>query len=286
MTIIEAVVLGVVQGLTEFLPISSSGHLVLVQKLFGMETGSVALELLMHLGTLVVVCGFYFRELWEMVCHPWKSNLKWLVLATMPAVILRLLYTDLFVKLLSGTAGSELFARIRDGISSFMDNAFSGGFLGWAFLLTGTFLLLGEWLSGRRGKRHKRLRGRDAIAMGLMQAVAVLPGVSRSGSTIAGGRAMGLSGRKTADFAFLMSVPTILGAVVMDSGDISAELFSGTLPLLPVIVGVATSMVFGAIAIGWMRKAVRRAGMRYFAAYVYCIGLLVLVDQYVTHLFF
>ncbi|MBQ3223315.1 MAG: undecaprenyl-diphosphate phosphatase [Clostridia bacterium] len=286
MNVLQAVVLGAVQGLAEFLPVSSSGHLVLVQKIFGMETGSITLEVLMHLGTLIAVFAVYWREIWNMICHPWKSDLKWLVVATIPAVVVRLLYTDLFVKIFEGTAVEGIFAAIRDGLGGFIDTAFAGGFLGWAFLLTSGILMLGEYLSRKAMKRHRNVRGADAIVMGLMQAVAVLPGVSRSGSTIAGGRARGLSGKKTADFAFMMSIPAILGAVVMDGKDILTGEIAEALPVMPMIVGVLTSMVFGFIAIRFMIAAVKKGGMRHFAVYTFCLGLLVLVDQYITHIFF
>lgn len=286
MTILQAVVLGIVQGLAEFLPISSSGHLVLVQKLFGMETGSITLEVLMHLGTLVAVLVVYWKEIWNMLCHPWKSDLKWLVVATVPAVVVRLLYTDLFVILFAGTGAEAAFTVIRDRLGNFIDTAFAGGFLGWAFLLTSVLLLLGEWLSRRRAKRHSQVRGVDAVVMGVMQAVAVLPGVSRSGSTMAGGRAAGLSGKAAADFAFLMSIPTILGAVVMDGKDILTGEIAEALPVVPMLVGVLTSMVFGFIAIRFMISAIKKSGMRWFAVYTFCLGLLVLVDQYILHIFF
>ncbi|MDO4740367.1 MAG: undecaprenyl-diphosphate phosphatase [Eubacteriales bacterium] len=286
MTVLQSIVLGAVQGLAEFLPVSSSGHLVLVQKIFGMETGSITLEVLLHLGTLFAVFAVYWREIWHMICHPWKSDLKWLVVATIPAVFMRLLYTDLFVALFSGTGAEPFFAAVRDGLGGFIDTAFEGGFLGWAFLLTSGVLMLGEWLLGRADRKHRNVRGADAVAMGLMQAVAVLPGVSRSGSTIAGGRAMGLNGKKTADFAFLMSIPVILGAVVMDGKDILTGEVAEALPIVPLIVGVLTSAVVGFFAIRFMIAAVKKSGMKWFAVYTFCLGLLVLVDQYITHIFF
>lgn len=286
MNILQSLILGAVQGLAEFLPISSSGHLVLLQKILGMETGSITLEVLMHLGTLAAVIVVYWRELWNMVCHPIRSDLKWLVVATIPAVLVRLLYTDLFVKLLGGTPLEATFASIRDGLGGFIDTAFAGGFLGWAFLLTSVFLLAGEWLANRLEKRHKHLKGRDAVVMGLMQAVAVLPGISRSGSTIAGGRASGLSGKKTADFAFMMSIPAILGAVVMDGKDILTGEIAESISALPLLVGVVTAGVFGFIAIRFMLRVIRKVGMKYFAAYTGALGVLVLIDQYLTHIFF
>jgi len=186
----------------------------------------------------------------------------------------------------AGTGAEGVFTAIRDGLGGFIDTAFAGGFLGWAFLLTSGVLMLGEWLSARAMKRHKSVRGLDAVVMGLMQAVAVLPGVSRSGSTIAGGRAMGLNGKKTADFAFLMSIPAILGAVVMDGKDILTGEIAEALPVVPMIVGVLVSMVFGFIAIRFMIAAVKKSGMKWFAVYTFVLGVLVLVDQYILHIFF
>jgi undecaprenyl-diphosphatase len=195
MSIMQAFWLGLVQGLTEFLPISSSGHLDLVQKLFGFSADNfLTLAVLLHTGTLIAVVAVYWKRLWTMILdlfkNPLKSEIWLLVVATVPAVLAALLF-------------------------DFDDAAFSGQFLGFAFLITTLILWLADLISGV-SFQTKEVKWHNAVVMGIMQAVAILPGVSRSGSTISGGIATGLSRKRSADFAFLMSVPAILGAIVLE----------------------------------------------------------------------
>ena len=162
MNAIQGLILGIVQGLTEFLPISSSGHLLVLQKIFGIDTdGQLLLNILLHLGTLVAVFAVYWRRIWNMLMHPIQSDLKWLVVATIPAVIAALVVD--------------------------FDAAFEGQFIIWSFYLTSIVLIAGDVIGKwrRRNHRvHKRVGVKDALTMGVMQAVAILPGLSRSGSTI------------------------------------------------------------------------------------------------------
>ena len=164
MNALHALILGAVQGLTEFLPISSSGHLLVLQKIFGIgDAGENVLlfNILLHMGTLVAVFAVYWRRIWDMLCHPIQSELKYLVVATIPAVLAALLID--------------------------FDDAFEGKFIIWSFYLTSAVLIagdvIGQWRRRNR-KVHKKMRVGDAAAMGVMQAVAILPGLSRSGSTI------------------------------------------------------------------------------------------------------
>lgn len=260
MDLLQVFWLGLVQGLTEFLPVSSSGHLVLLQRIFGIASTSITLEVLMHVGTLLAVIAVYWRKLLDMVLHPIKSDLKWLVLATVPAVVAALVFK--------------------------FDDAFSGQYLGFSFLITTLILWLADLVAGVSFET-KQVKWYNAVVMGIMQAVAILPGVSRSGSTISGGIATGLSRKRSADFAFLMSVPAILGSIVLDAKNIfspgALEAAGGGLALA---VGVVASAVFGFIAITGMLKLVRRVRLPWFGLYTGILGVLVLLDQYVFHLYF
>lgn len=273
--IIQAVILGVIQGLTEFLPVSSSGHLMLVQRIFGVAEPSLTMTILLHLGTLVAVFVVFWRDWWAMLKNPFKNHVFWmLVLATLPTIPVALLLKDV------------------------VDGPLSGLLLGICFLVTGLLLTLAEWFSSRRRPvgRHSRrsqlvsvesVTPKQALSMGAMQAVAILPGVSRSGSTIVGGLFAGLPRTTAAKFSFMMSAPAILGSLILELKDIvtgEARIF--TEGWLAPMIGVVVSGIVGYLAIRWMLKLLNRVSLRVFAVYVGILGVLVLLDTTVFHLFF
>ena len=263
MNILQAFILGAVQGLTEFLPISSSGHLLIIEKLMGIssESGSLlTLNILLHFGTLVAVFAVYWKRIWNMICHPIRSELKWLVVATIPAVVAALVVN--------------------------FDDAFEGKFIIWSFYLTSVVLVAGTAMNKWRRRNHslhKSIRWSDAVAMGIMQAVAILPGLSRSGSTISGGVASGLSRKRAADFAFLMSIPAILGSAVLDLKDVLFDGMGGSIELIPTLVGVLAAAGFGLIAIKGFLALIRKVSMNVFAAYTFLLGTVLLLNKYVFH---
>ena len=261
MDMMQAFWLGLVQGLTEFLPVSSSGHLLLLQKFFGIANDSLTFEVLLHAGTLVAVIAVFWRRILNMICHPLKSELLMLVVATIPAVIAALLID--------------------------FGEAFSGEFLGFSFLITTLILWLSDLVGGLAPKQT-RVSWVNASVMGVMQAVAILPGVSRSGSTIAGGVATGLSRKRAADFAFLMSIPAILGSIVLEGKNLLSgavvESLGGS--WTPILIGVLTAAVSGFVAIKLMLSLVRRVRLTWFGLYTGVLGVLILLDQYLFHFFF
>ena len=262
MTVMQAFWLGLVQGLSEFLPISSSGHLVLLQRIFGIAEPSITFSILLHVGTLVAVVTIYWKRILNMILHPVKSELPLLALATVPAVIAALIFD--------------------------FDDAFNGEYLGFSFLITTLILWLADLVSGV-SYPTKSVKWHNALVMGVMQAVAILPGISRSGSTIAGGISTGLSRKRAADFAFLMLLPAILGAIVLDLIESGAAIFSANSAMggaLPMVVGVLTAAIFGYIAIKAMLTLVRRVRMTWFGVYTGLLGILVLLDQYIFHFYF
>lgn len=263
LSIFQAVMMGLTQGLAEFLPISSSGHLMLMQKLLGIPSTGLLLEVLLHVGTLVAVFVVYFKLFWNMLRHPIRSLLPELIVATIPAVIATLLLGDFF------------------------DAAFEGKFLGFSFLITSAVLVISDVIS-KRVVTHDRLTWKDTIVMGLMQAFAILPGVSRSGSTIAGGVASGLKRKKAADFSFMMSAPAILGSLVMSLKDLitGESIDPASINWTSTLLAMLVAAVSGFIAIKFMLKIIRRCPMRYFAIYTGILGIYVLIDQYFLHLLF
>ena len=269
----QAFMLGLVQGLAEFLPISSSGHTTLLQMLFGIDEAPEILNVLLHLGTLLVVVVVYRERIWNMIRHPFKSELKWLILATIPTVIAAV--------------------TIKDWLeTTFGDSRY----LGYCFLFTSFILLLGEGANRLRAKKHKPVRWYDALMMGCMQVLAIVPGVSRSGSTISGGMMTGLSRKRAVDFSFLMSIPAILGSAVLGIKEIwdmaeaanvgfgaqlstLVEQLGGAMPLL---IGVVTAAVSGFLAIKLMLYIVRQIGLRWFAVYTFLLGIFLIARQVLT----
>ena len=270
MTNFQAFLLGLVQGLAEFLPVSSSGHTTLLQMLFGIGEAPEILNVLLHLGTLLVVLVVYRKRILNMIRHPFKSELKWLNLATLPTVAAALTIKD------------KLEAAFGDV-----------QYLGYCFIFTSFIMLVGEAVNRLRTRKHKPVRWYDALVMGCMQVLAILPGVSRSGSTISGGMITGLSRKRAVDFSFLMSIPAILGSAVLGAKDIydmaeaanvgfGAQLgalvqqMGGALPL---VIGVATAAVSGFLAIKLMLYIVRQIGLRWFAVYTFLLGAFLIARQ-------
>lgn len=260
MTIWIALLLGIVQGLCEFLPISSSGHLVLLHNLFGIEEGALFFTIMLHVGTLIAVFIVYYREIANMIRHPIQKQVGMLLLALAPTVVLALLFKDFF------------------------QDAYTGRWLGLGFLLTALILFLTERAPGGK-KDMKSMHVLDALSVGLMQGVAILPGISRSGSTIAGGVFRGMDRKAAADFSFLLSIPSILGSVVFEIPDVLREGLGG-IQWPHILVGMAAAALSGYFAIRVMLKIVTKKRLAPFAIYVGVLGALILIDQFVTNLFF
>ena len=264
MGILQAAILGVIQGLAEFIPISSSGHLELARRLMGlMENDQVMtlLTVLLHAGTLLAVIVVFWPDWLEVLKKGVvASRLFWLlVLASLPALLAKL------------------------GLK-FLGWEENKGFLGVAFLITGVFLALVERI-GHRGKHVKTCRKiapRHAVAMGCMQALAMLPGISRSGSTILGGVASGLDKKTAVKFSFMMSAPAILGSMLVEGKDAMETGAFGFLGenLIPIAVGVALAAIVGYLTVHFMLRLITRISFRWFALYLFMLGAAVVILQW------
>ncbi|MDO4564413.1 MAG: undecaprenyl-diphosphate phosphatase [Clostridia bacterium] len=264
MTIWLALLLGVIQGLCEFLPVSSSGHLLMLQTIFGIESQEGQLfSVMLHFATLIAVCVVYRKLLWNLIRHPFQKTVAYLILATIPTVVFTLIMKKV-----------EPFA-------SFFADAEAGSFLGVGFLLTGALLLLSDAMMKRAHKRGlKSMRTRDALIIGGMQCLGVFPGVSRSGSTITGALISGLNRKSAADFSFLISIPAILGATVLEAYDtVKAGIQLATSDILYMAVGMIAAGVTGYFAIRFMIKLITRKRLWGFAVYVAVLGALVIAFQ-------
>lgn len=266
MTIWIALLLGIVQGLCEFLPVSSSGHLLLLQSLVGInpDQGGAFFTVMLHVATLVSVCIVYRKKLLELIKHPFQKTVLYLIVATLPTVAVALLLKKV-----------EPFA-------SFYVIANEGSFLGGCFLITAAMLLLSDFAAGG-GDEFKRpldkMKLGDSLIIGFMQAIAVLPGVSRSGLTITGAEFASLDKKAAADFSFLMSIPAILGGAVLEAKDaVEAGSIGVSIPCL--LVGMLAAGVTGYFAVNWMLKIIKTKKLWPFALYTGVLGIIVIILQF------
>jgi undecaprenyl-diphosphatase len=271
--------LGIVQGLAEFLPISSSGHLAILQHFFKIDSEKVLpFAVLLHVGTLISLVAVYYKDLWDLIkelgamckdivqgrgprlyANTTRKLGFLIIIATFPTAVIGLLFNDLFNNMYSSMLA-----------------------VGICLIITGTLL----WIAEKTVKQGKEIRGmriRDAFLIGVFQGIAIAPGISRSGSTIVGGLFSGLSRELTVRFAFLISVPSILGAVILEGPSAFADGFSKEL-VLPILIGVVTAAIFGFLAIKTMIRLVSGKRLTVFSWYTWIIGAALLVYVLVTEL--
>jgi undecaprenyl-diphosphatase len=255
LTKLEAFILGMIQGLTEFLPISSTGHLYLGRNLFGLQEAGLMLDTMLHLGTLLAVFVFYKEELLNIIKNPFSKLTYLLIVGTIPAVVIGLVFKDFF-----------------DEISK------TGVTIGWEFLITGLFLWFADSIKNGY-KKMDQISYKDALIIGTFQAAAIFPAVSRSGLTIVAALWRKLDRETAAYFSFLLSTPAIAGAVVLQFFD----LFSGQgeeITLSALLVGVVSSALFGYVAVRWMVNYLKKHSLKPFAVYVWVLGFIVLFIQF------
>ncbi|MDR2940175.1 MAG: undecaprenyl-diphosphate phosphatase [Clostridiales bacterium] len=255
MSVLEAVILGIIQGFSEFLPISSSGHLVLFQKLFGITESSMAFDILLHVATLIPVIIVYRDIISGLIKKPFQKLTYLLVAGTIPAVI---------VALIGG---------------GFIDSLFqTGGSLAIGFIITGFLLMATDNIKGGY-KKQEGITYVDAILVGCIQAVATVPAISRSGSTIFGSVTRKLDRATAAKFSFLLSIPAIAGATVLELKKFIAGGETFAIDMLPMVFGFISAMLSGYLAINFMLKLIMDAKLKYFAYYVWLIALFIIIGQ-------
>lgn len=264
----QALVLGIVQGATEFLPVSSSAHLLIIPPLLGWPEATLTFDVVVHLATALAVL-IYFRDDWFSLFRgalegirtarvPWANRegrlLTWIVLASIPAAVAGLAFEARFEAALGRGPGG--LAR---------DSALQ-------LLITGVLLVAAEWLTVRREGAAEGLSLPQAMWVGVAQAIALVPGISRSGATIAGGLAVGLSRAEATRFSFLLAAPIILGASGVKFVKFAATAHPAS-ELIALGAGFVASFVVGYLSIRWLLDYVKRAPLYVFAAYTWIFGL-------------
>ncbi len=277
MDIIQGIIIGIVQGLTEFLPVRSSAHLVFIQNILGVES-SLAFDTFLHLGTLIAVLWFFRYDIYKMLKSWWLSigdilqrrfkegfredpykRLAWyVILATIPVGIVGVLFEDS------------------------IDALFAGALYVPAFFLfvTGTILYLSQRMTSGE-INYDTITKKEALFMGLGQACAILPGLSRSGTTIAAGLTIGLDKEFAAKFSFILSIPAIMGAFVLQLKDIGTAMDAN---FLPVFLGFVASIVAGYLAIKWMLDLIQNKSLDIFSYYCWAVAIIVFVGS-IAHIF-
>lgn len=254
MSKLEAIILGFIQGLTEFLPISSTGHLYLGRHLFGLDEAGLFLDTMLHVGTLLAVLVVYKHELLHIIKNPFGKLSKLLIIGTIPAVIVGFLFSGLFESI------------SKTGIT-----------IGWEFLFTGFILWIADGIRSGAKKMESITYG-DALFIGSFQAAAIFPAISRSGLTIAAGLFRKLDRETAAYFSFLLSIPAITGGIVLQFG----EMLSGrteAISLGSLFVATLSSALFGYMAVVWMINFLKRRSLKIFAVYVWILGFAILILQ-------
>lgn len=272
MSYISAIILGLVQGVAEFLPISSSGHLSLFQHFFQLtdvEHDHMFFDVLLHLGTLVAVFFAYRRDIAELLREFFcMVHLRKLPQGQTPDIPAR----RMILMIIVATLPLLLVFPIKDRVELLYQNTF---FIAFALVLTGTLL----FVSDRMPRGHKTAGTAtmgDAILVGLAQAVAVVPGLSRSGTTISAGMARGFDRTYAVKFSFLMSIPAVLGANILSIVDaVKAGIDTSLLPMY--LVGVLVAMVSGYASISLLRFIARKGRFGGFAYYCWGAGLVTLI---------
>lgn len=244
MNLFFAIFLGIIQGLTEFLPVSSSGHLVLFQKLIpGFSQPGILFDVILHFGTLAAVL-YFFRKV---IVSLSQKYIIFLIVGTIPAVVAGLIFREQF---------ELMFLQAN--------------YLGLEFIITGIINIIVDYPQ----KKKSELKMNNSFWVGVAQAIAIIPGISRSGATIFAAVRQGIDRKKAAEFSFILSVPAILGANILELKSHGFESVGNLLPIY--FIGFLAAFITGFLSIGIVIKLLERSKFKYFGYYCLVLGLLVI----------
>lgn len=254
--IIKSLILGVIQGFTEFLPISSTGHLVLGRKFMGLTEAGLFLDTLLHFGTLIAVLAVFWDDVVSIIKKPFSKLGLLIIVGTIPTAFIGLTFEDYF-----------------EQISK------TGTTIGIEFIATGFILWYADRLKNKGNKGIENITYKDALWIGTLQGAAILPAISRSGLTIAGSLMRGIEKQTAARFSFLLSLPAILGACLLQGKKVMEHQVE-TIGLAALLLGTIAAAISGYIAVKWMLKILNKGSLKLFAAYVWILGSIVIILQY------
>ncbi|MCI6721774.1 undecaprenyl-diphosphate phosphatase [Treponema porcinum] len=279
MTVIQGILLGILQGIAEFLPISSSGHLAVVQKLFGLEEVPLLFDIMLHLATLLAVVLYFRKKIWTLLCvfgrliarrpAPKAVNKDDLLCGTEARgrmTILAVIITTVVTGAI-GVFTSKLIPDMPVKVTC-------AGFIVTAILLVVSSIIERRNSGAVKNSAEKNdgIKWYQAIVIGVMQGIGTLPGISRSGSTIAGSQLCGVNRAAAGEYSFIVSIPAILGAFLLELKDF-AEVGS-TVGAAPVIAGCVAAFAWGYISLAVLMKIIRKGKLEWFACYLIPAGIL------------
>jgi len=253
--VVKALILGIIQGFTEFLPISSTGHLVLGRKFLGLADAGLFLDTLLHFGTLIAVIAVFWDDVIGLLKKPFSRLGLLIIVGTIPTAVIGLAFEDYF-----------------EEISK------TGSTIGVEFLITGGILWYADRMKRNGRKGIEEVTFKDAFLIGTLQGAAILPAISRSGLTIAGSLFRGIEKQTAARFSFLLSLPAILGACLLQGKKVM-EHQAESISLLALLVGTFTAAICGYIAVKWMLRILNKGSLKIFAVYVIILGVIVIILQ-------
>lgn len=259
MSIIQAFILGILQGLTEFLPVSSSGHLTLFENIFGLESGGLFFNVILHFATLIAVVIIFWKDVVGIIKNPFGKESVNIIIASIPTFI------------------SALLVRI------FIDEYLLSVFIGYGFLITSVILLL-TILTTKKEKLLININKKQAFTIGVVQGLAVFPGISRSGSTICAGLMLGVKREECAKFSFLISLPVILGGTIFETIEGVKNGF-GEVNAITCIIGFISAFIVALFTIKLMMRVVKNGNLWGFSIYMFLLSIFILLNQYVLCLF-
>ncbi len=268
MSFLTAILLGILQGLTEFIPVSSSGHLVLTQYFFGIgDNGNILFELFMHLGTLLAVLVFFRNILWDLTksIFSWKNSMNREIHRQNRCLVLYLA--------ISTFATGVVYYFFGDTFKAVYDNA---GLVAGLLLATGGLIMVSDYLADR-GIPASNMGFWRAILIGLGQGIAILPGISRSGTTITASLATGMKRKDAAQFSFLLSIPAILAA---NLSELKAFAQLDVKLMHSYLAGFAFAFITGYIVIAFLIRLIQSNRLKYFAVYCWLVGTISLLVIY------
>ena len=271
MSIFQGIVLGVLQGVAEFLPISSSGHLIVAQNLFGLEEVPLLFDVFLHVATLLAVVLYFRKKIWELICSfarifvPVKNpSVAQLEKKSEDTKYIDAIILATFVTGVLGVFSSKVISEISV-------KAVCAGFVVTALLLIFSSLLEKKH-SASSESSLKSPSWKQSLAIGFAQGIGTLPGISRSGSTIAGALFCGVKRDVAGEFSFIVSIPAILGAFILELKDLGEV--SSSIGAEPVIAGCAAAFASGYIALSWLMRLIKKGRLEWFACYLIPVGIL------------
>lgn len=271
MNLMEAVLLGVVQGLTEFLPVSSSGHLVLFQNLLGLTQPLLAFDISVHVGTLFAVVIYFQKDIVAIL----KALVKWFRVLPDIKAASELLAQDREIRIalliVTGSIPTAILGLVFKEIAETLFSSVT--IVGVTLMITGV-VLWGTRRIGAGGHGIRRFTIKSSLLIGIVQGLAIIPGISRAGATIAAGLYLGLDRETAARYSFLLSIPAVAGAGLLGAGDLLGH---AGLPLTIIVAGTLTSCLVGYAALRLLVWMVGRGRLHFFAPYCIVLGLIALV---------